>query len=361
MAKKSKRFLTYVFFVLLTLLLFSGCRNACEHTYQSEILSQPSCTQTGEEKLTCAACQHSYTKQIPTLEHTYVPGDVEQAATCSQEGSQKYSCAQCGATKSEPIEKLPHTLGEPTVIAEPTCKKEGIRSVSCTVCQQVQSTEDIPVTDTHSFETELLKSPTCSHTGAQALICSVCQHTVTETLPICGHDWSSATCLQKGICPMCGKEGEERGDHDYEILSETGVNNSNPNFQSFAGKRVLRCKLCNRKKTLYLAYKHTFDLDAIEAELVAYAQSKGFTIAEDPSQKPYTEKDRSINISDMNLRDLGEIVILNNGKKAIDNIYNNFKEKNPDHDLLPLYIDVLYDSSGSAGYGWFNVRLVFGK
>ena len=64
-----------------------------EHTYTSEVTTQPTCTQEGVMTYTCT-CGDSYTEAIPTIAHTYVDG----------------VCTVCGTPEPQPTEGLEFTL-----------------------------------------------------------------------------------------------------------------------------------------------------------------------------------------------------------------------------------------------------------
>ena len=64
-----------------------------EHSYTSEVTTQPTCTQEGVMTYTCT-CGDSYTEAIPTIAHTYVDG----------------VCTVCGTPEPQPTEGLEFTL-----------------------------------------------------------------------------------------------------------------------------------------------------------------------------------------------------------------------------------------------------------
>ena len=66
-----------------------------EHTYTSEVTTQPTCTQEGVMTYTCT-CGDSYTESIPTIAHNYVDG----------------VCTVCGTPEPQPTEGLEFTLSE---------------------------------------------------------------------------------------------------------------------------------------------------------------------------------------------------------------------------------------------------------
>ena len=82
---------------------------ASEHTckYNSEILVNPTCTDKGTTKYSCA-CGNSYTlDDIPKLTHSYEE-ESRTPATCTSTGTVISKCIHCGDTIETTLDKLPH-------------------------------------------------------------------------------------------------------------------------------------------------------------------------------------------------------------------------------------------------------------
>ena len=66
-----KRTFLMIVSVFLVVLLFAGC--ACEHTYVSEVVKEPTYEEEGTLQYTCSNCGETYTEAIPMLEKHVVP------------------------------------------------------------------------------------------------------------------------------------------------------------------------------------------------------------------------------------------------------------------------------------------------
>ena len=76
--------------------IIPGLGGECEHTFTSEVTKEATCTEAGEETLTCTECGYSETKAIDPKGHTeeVVPGT---AATCTETGlTDGKKCSECG-------------------------------------------------------------------------------------------------------------------------------------------------------------------------------------------------------------------------------------------------------------------------
>ncbi len=112
-----------------------------EHSYTSEITTQPTCTAEGVETFTCE-CGDSYTKAIPAKGHTLSHITVD--STCKVAGMEYDLCSECEVVlNSNTLPLKDHTWGEWTVTAEPTTENEGSKTRTCSVCSE-EETESIP-------------------------------------------------------------------------------------------------------------------------------------------------------------------------------------------------------------------------
>jgi len=207
-----------------------------DHSYESSVQA-PTCTETGLNTFTCSVCGHSYTEEIPVLDHDY---DESEWGFKSAEGH-AHVCA-CGA-KSELLPHIPNIENPTETIAK-----------YCVDCEYV-----IEAALGHECDLSVLKfdadghwykctgceatSEKAAHTGGAATCedaakCSVCEQsygvanghsfadatcTAPKTCSVCGttdgealgHGWTNATCTTPKTCAACGAtEGEANG-HDF--------------------------------------------------------------------------------------------------------------------------------------------------
>lgn len=373
--------------VLFVALLLIACNKECTHQYQSQITLQATCTEEGVETFTCANCQHSYTEPIPILGHSYGPEEIERTATCAEEGIKSAHCTHCGATVNTPIEKKTHMLGTLTVSKEPNCTQEGLGYGDCIVCGAKQIAKTIPTNGVHVFVNTVIQEATCTEMGEGINTCQLCQysepcqyeikdHTYStpnvlvqvsctkngevehvcddcgysykETVTAPGHNWSGATCQTAGVCSSCGAIGSKAA-HNYVILEDRKASGT------FASYRIKKCSTCELQKSEYYTASYVYDLNAIAAELAAYARQKGFT----PAIEVFTDYDRKVayGVWELELPGCGPNQLLKGAKLTIDAIYSELTGNGADLGNRTMHIYVYYTQNGALGAGFFGVYL----
>ena len=147
----------------------------CDHVYESQITQAATCTAKGMQTYTCTLCQHSYTKALQKLEHTYDAGVVTAEPTCTALGSLVRSCS-CGKTMTEAIPMTHHIAGEPRFVVEANCTDMGQTSATCSACGIVFVTSEVLPNGVHDLvETELVAA-TCGAAGEGEITCTRCDY-----------------------------------------------------------------------------------------------------------------------------------------------------------------------------------------
>lgn len=98
-----------------------------------EILKNPTCTQTGEQKCTCSNCNSIYTETIPALGHNYVLTS-SQNPSCTEQGYKTYTCSRCEKSYTNNINSLEHHYGEWIIDKAAICTSNGHRYKTCSRC-----------------------------------------------------------------------------------------------------------------------------------------------------------------------------------------------------------------------------------
>ena len=258
-------------------------RDAGEHSYVSEVITEVTCTTDGEVKYTCESCAYSYTETVEALGHTeeVISG---KAATCTETGlTDGVKCSVCGETLAaqEEIAALGHT--EETIPGkEATCTETGLTDgVKCSVCgETLVEQEEIAalghtsdgVTDCtkesvctvcgetlrsaseHSYETEVITKVTCTVDGKIKYTCAGCGDSFTETVEAQGHTevilpGKDVTCEDDGLtegkkCSGCGEilvdqEEIEALGHTEEVIPGKAATCTEPGLTE--GKK---CSVC---------------------------------------------------------------------------------------------------------------------
>lgn len=375
--------------VLCIVVLLAACKKECTHQYQSQITQQASCTQEGEEIFTCTLCEHSYTQPVPMTEHHYGPMEVEKAATCAEEGLQASHCSVCGATESAPIEKTAHILENITVIKEPNCTEEGQGCGDCTVCGAKQVTEAIATNGVHVFTNTVIREATCTEMGEGSNTCQLCQYTEScqyqikdhdysiqnvltkvgctqngeiehvcagcgtsfkETVEAPGHTWTGGTCMTRAVCSTCGITGSTTY-HLYDIVEEQKIS------ETFAGYRAMKCNVCGATREEYYTKYHTYDLNAIAAEIAAYARQKGFRtqIGHVPNNAS-SVRTANFPVWLPASSQWGPQAFVERGKEHVDHIYSELTSNSSVLGDRIMHISVSYVQSGALGGGAFYIK-----
>ncbi len=160
------------------------------HSYISAVTKEPTHLEEGIKTYTCK-CTHSYTESIPKLtKHTYV-GTVT-APTCTTQGYTTYTC-ECGDSYVDDIVEARHTFSaEWTIDEDPTCKYEGVKSRHCEFCPA--RTDFAPIGKlTHDFVSVRVE-PSCLDEGYIMSLCYNCGEEIIETIEPTGHDFDGSKC-----------------------------------------------------------------------------------------------------------------------------------------------------------------------
>ena len=171
---------------------------ACNHSYNSGVVTAPTCTAQGYTTYTCTKCGSSYTADYTEATgHSY--SSAVTAPTCTVDGYTTYTCGTCGYNYTDNVVPATgHTFADATCTAPKTC-----------ACGATEG----EVLD-HSYESVVTK-PTCTADGYTTHTCGVCGHAYTDSeVPAPGHTpGDDATCEEAQTCIVCGVVINEAGGH----------------------------------------------------------------------------------------------------------------------------------------------------
>ena len=215
---------------------FNPQATECNHSYNSEITVQPTCSTEGIRQYTCTICGDSYTESIPALGHSYtetvIPPtcteggytvhvcerctdsytdnqteptghhytDTVVAPTCDAEGYTVHTCPDCGDSYVDSYTEASGHVYVDTVVPA-TCKEGGYTVHTCKTCGDYYVDSYTEATGCHYVDTVV--APTCKERGYTIHSCPDCGDTYidsyTDTVP---HKFTSVT-----INPTCVNEG----------------------------------------------------------------------------------------------------------------------------------------------------------
>lgn len=114
-----------------------------EHTYEFEITKEADCTTSGEITYKCTVCEDKYTEEIPSVGHKY-NSTVTKPVGCVEAGELTYECSECGDKYTEEIAALGHLKGDNIISKEPGLFTEGEQIYTCDRCNETLETQIIP-------------------------------------------------------------------------------------------------------------------------------------------------------------------------------------------------------------------------
>lgn len=236
------------------------CGQTHEHKWNTEVISEASCTTDGVTRHTCSICGDTYDDVVKgghkwtykktgtntsvclctvcgkTKEHDFsIFSDKESEKkdpTCTKAGMVVATCADCGRRRWVYDETRPalghdwkdngdgtatcqregcgkshtHTLDEGEVTKKPSCEEKGVKTYRCTETNcNYTKTEDIAATGHNWNDGKITTKASCDHTGVKTYTCKTCGDTRTETIAMLEHTWDEGqvttkpSCTEKGI------------------------------------------------------------------------------------------------------------------------------------------------------------------
>ena len=235
------------------------CGQTHEHKWNTEVISEASCTTDGVTRHTCSICGDTYDDVVKgghkwtykkigtntsvclctvcgkTKEHDFsIFSDKESEKkdpTCTKAGMVVATCADCGRRRWVYDENRPalghdwkdngdgtatcqregcgkshtHTLDEGEVTKKPSCEEKGVKTYRCTETNcNYTKTEDIAATGHNWDDGKITTEASCDHTGVKTYTCKACGDTRTETIAMLEHTWDDGQVTTK---PTCTKKG----------------------------------------------------------------------------------------------------------------------------------------------------------
>lgn len=288
------------------------CGQTHEHKWDTEVISEASCTTDGVTRHTCSICGDTYDDVVKgghkwtykktgtntsvclctvcgkTKEHNFtIFSDKESEKkdpTCTKAGMVVATCADCGRRRWVYDETRPalghdwkdngdgtatcqrdgcgkshtHTLDEGEVTKKPSCEDTGVKTYHCTEenCNYTK-TEDIAATG-HTWDAgKTTTKATCTKDGVTTYTCTACGATRTEPIAATGHNWDDGKITTKASCDHTGVKTytcKTCGDTRTETIAmlehtwDEGQVTTKPSCTE-KGIRTYTCKVCKATKT----------------------------------------------------------------------------------------------------------------
>lgn len=288
------------------------CGQTHEHKWNTEVISEASCTTDGVTRHTCSICGDTYDDVVKgghkwtykktgtntsvclctvcgkTKEHNFsIFSDKESEKkdpTCTKAGMVVATCADCGRRRWVYDETRPalghdwkdngdgtatcqregcgkshtHTLDEGEVTKKPSCEEKGVKTYRCTETNcNYTKTEDIAATG-HTWDAgKTTTKATCTKDGVTTYTCTACGATRTEPIAATGHNWDDGKITTKASCDHTGVKTytcKTCGDTRTETIAmlehtwDDGQVTTKPTCTK-KGIRTYTCKVCKATKT----------------------------------------------------------------------------------------------------------------
>ncbi len=127
------------------------------HTEVIDDAVPATCTETGlTEGKHCSVCSKVLIRQetVKALGHTCVESNITTQPTCTQTGVLSYTCTVCQQPVTEDIDMLPHNISDEWTVDEaPGCNKAGSKSHHCTKCDYKTDITVMPTV--HQYENNI--------------------------------------------------------------------------------------------------------------------------------------------------------------------------------------------------------------
>lgn len=282
------------------------------HVYGEEVvISEPTCTQSGQVRKTCTICGDQSNVFTPALGHT---GDwyVTAKPRCFDNGSEQRICTVCTQIENRELPAIGHHELQAATCTEgkkcknchyvegtgtghsfsgkwnikdgcePTCTKSGVEERKCANCDV---TEERPVSALgHTGDWKNTKYASCTTTGTETRTCTVCGTVFgSREIPAKGHsgDWTTiteATCSQTGkaerICSVCGDYEEMNLPKTMHTYSDWTVDKEADCSVNSNGTKHRTCTVCGYNDNATIIAVHNYS-DSWTVETAATCTTSG--------------------------------------------------------------------------------------
>ena len=238
---------------------------ALGHSYKTtEVISLPTCTQTGSEKAICTRCNRSDTVSTAALGHNYSEKwTIDKAATCSAAGEKSHHCSRCNSRKNvTSIEKFEHTVVTDKAVAA-TCTEKGLTKGShCSTCGKViEKQKTVPAKGHETVKT--VNKATLNGNGKISEACSVCGEVISSkkiykinSVSLSSSSFSYDSKVKKPTAKITDSNGKTlRNNEDYKIAYSAGRKNVGTYtakitfIGNYSGTKTLKFKIIPKKPT----------------------------------------------------------------------------------------------------------------
>lgn len=150
----------------------------CTHSYTSQVISEPMCSDDGITLYTCTKCQFTYQQYAFGEEgHITGPWETVKNPTCEQAGSEERYCQTCKKTYSRELPATGHKYE--AAVKAPTCTENGFTTHTCSLCGHSYTADQVAALG-HNYKS-VVTPPTKTEQGYTTHTCTLCGHSYVDS------------------------------------------------------------------------------------------------------------------------------------------------------------------------------------
>ncbi len=204
--------------------------HTCSYTGIEEIISNPTCTQSGSMKVYCndTACGNYITLHIEPTGHTEGEWKVAKKATCTVAGSKEKNCTICNTLIAiESIAATGHSLGNWYEYKKADFNTDGEERKDCSNCDYYESRRIPKLSESHICSytgiEEIISNPTCTQSGSKKVYCNNpdCGSYITVYIEPTNHTEGEWKLVKEATCTVAGSKEKRCTRCNAPIFTET--------------------------------------------------------------------------------------------------------------------------------------------
>ncbi len=250
------------------------------HTYQSEITTPATCTETGVRTFNCTACGDVMTEEIPLVQHTFAPGTAVDP-DCTHSGYTPMVCSVCDLKYNEYDSSKPATAHSFTSWTYAD-NADGTAVIATSKCDNCSETVSVTVDKRDVQSITVTAQPTCNTAGSATV---TYDDGKTATVTIAKNDKAHANYTTTYVAAECGKAGSitvKCADCDAEI-SKTEIAALKHSYSDWTVTKEATCETDGSK------YRICAYCNAVDTVTIPRAAHTYFNVTGDCTSNTYDE------------------------------------------------------------------------
>ena len=150
----------------------------CTHSYTSQVMSEPMCSDDGITIYTCTKCQFTY-REYAFGEEGHITGAWETVKQpgCEDAGQEQRYCETCDQVYTRELPAKGHTYE--SVVTAPTCTEAGYTTCTCSACGDSYTDNEVAALG-HNYKS-VVTPPTETENGYTTHTCTRCGYSYQDS------------------------------------------------------------------------------------------------------------------------------------------------------------------------------------